>query len=180
VTDGGDLAAGDFSAWLVGMRAAIRGEQGSDVPCGSCTACCTSSQFIHVEPDETDTLAYIPAELLFPAPGLPRGHVVMGYDERGHCPMLVANECSIYEHRPRTCRTYDCRIFAAAGLSDDDEGEALIAQQARRWRFGYPTARDRAEHEAVRATAARLRERDDASATRIAVLAIEQTVTDRD
>ena len=41
-----------------------------------CTACCTSSQFIHIGPDEADTLSRIPAELLFPAPRLPLGHVV--------------------------------------------------------------------------------------------------------
>ena len=57
------------------MRAALRGERDSDVPCNGCTACCTSSQFVHIGPDETDTLAHIPAELLFPAPRLPRGHV---------------------------------------------------------------------------------------------------------
>ncbi len=40
--------------------------------------------------------------------------------------------------RPQTCRTYDCRIFPAAGLGmDDDEG--LIARQARRWQFSFPT-----------------------------------------
>ena len=115
-----DLAAGDFSSWVVEMRATIRGEQGSEVPCGGCTACCTSSQFIHIEPDETDTLSRIPAELLFPAPRLPRGHVLLGYDERGHCPMLIDDQCSIYEHRPKTCRTYDCRIFPAAGVGIDD------------------------------------------------------------
>ena len=38
----------------------------SDVPCNGCTACCRSSQFVHVGPDEADTLAHIPAELLFP------------------------------------------------------------------------------------------------------------------
>src|SRR5437868_3481590 len=97
------LAAGDFSSWVRGMLGALRGEHGSDVPCGACTACCTSSQFVHVEPDETDTLSRIPAELLFPAPRLPRGHMLMGYDERGHCPMLIEGKCSIYEHRPRTC-----------------------------------------------------------------------------
>ncbi len=85
----GDLPAGDFSSWMIEMQGAIRGEHGSDVPCDGCTACCTSSQFIHIGPDETDTLAHIPAELLFPAPGLPPGHVVLGYDERGHCPMLI-------------------------------------------------------------------------------------------
>ncbi len=67
------LEAGDFSAWLAGMQAALRGEGESDVPCGTCTACCTSSQFVHIEPDETDTLAHIPKELLFPAPRAPAG-----------------------------------------------------------------------------------------------------------
>ena len=91
-----DLPAGDFSQWVVGMQAAIRGEQDSDVPCNGCTACCTSSQFVHIDPDEADTLAHIPRALLFPAPGRPRGHVLLGYDERGHCSMLVDGACSIY------------------------------------------------------------------------------------
>ena len=114
-----------FSAGLVEMRQGRdpAGSGGSDVPCGTCTACCTSSQFVHIEPDERDALAHIPAELLFPAPGRPRGHVLLGYDERGHCPMLVDGACSIYAHRPRTCRTYDCRVFAAAGV-DPGDGQA--------------------------------------------------------
>jgi Fe-S-cluster containining protein len=132
----GVLAAGNFSSWLVGMQGAIRGENESVVPCGGCTACCTSFQFVHIEPDESDTLAHIPAELLFPAPRLPPGHVVLGYDERGHCPMLVDDQCSIYEHRPRTCRTYDCRIFPAAGLEIDDDDKARIARQSQRWQSG--------------------------------------------
>jgi hypothetical protein len=148
-----DLAAGDFSSWIIDMQAAIRGERGSHVPCGGCTACCTSSQFVHIGPDETDALARIPAELLFPAARMPRGHVVLGYDERGHCPMLIDNQCSIYEHRPRTCRTYDCRIFPAAGLGIDDDDKVLLARQTRRWRFSFPTRADRAEHDAVRAAA---------------------------
>ena len=155
----GELPAGDFSSWLSDMRAALRSERGADVPCGGCTACCTSSQFVHIGPDETDTLAHIPPALLFPAPLLPRGHVVLGYDERGHCPMLVDNRCSIYEHRPRACRTYDCRIFPAAGLEvGDDEDKDLIARRARRWRFAYPAEADRAQHEAVQSAAAFLAE----------------------
>lgn len=180
-SDDDDLAAGDFSSWMTDIQRALRGERGSDVPCGRCTACCTSSQFVHIEPDETDTLSHIPAELLFPAPRLPRGHVLLGYDERGHCPMLVDNQCSIYEHRPRTCRTYDCRIFPAAGVVDDDEDKALIARQVRRWQFGFPTEADRNQSGAVRAAASFLRERAGslpdgsapASATHLAVLAIE-------
>jgi hypothetical protein len=176
-----DLAAGDFSAWLAGMQAALRGERSSDVPCGTCTACCTSAQFIHIGPEEADALAHIPAELLFPAPRLPLGHVLLGYDERGHCPMLVDGHCSIYAHRPRTCRTYDCRVLPAAGLEPDAEEQAAITRQVRRWRFGHPDPLDRCEHDAVRAAAAFLDEHREelppgavpASATQRAVLAVE-------
>ncbi len=143
--------AGDFGSWLTGLGHAIRGDRESDVPCGSCTACCTSSQFIHIGPDERDTLAQIPKALLFRAPGLPRGHVLMGYDERGHCPMLVEERCTIYEHRPRTCRTYDCRIFPAAGVELDGEDKIRITLQARRWRFEFATDTDRVRLAAVRA-----------------------------
>ncbi len=180
MSDDARLAAGDFSTWLDGVQAALRGEATAAVPCGTCTACCTSSQFVHIGPDETDTLAHIPAGLLFPAPRLPRGHVLPGYDERGHCPMLVDGRCSIYAHRPRTCRTYDCRVFPAAAI-DADEDKPQIARRARRWRFDHPTEADRAEHAAVRAAAAHLAERPGdlppgsvpVTATGRAVLAIE-------
>jgi len=167
-----DLAAGDFSTWLSGMQAALRGDEDADVPCGTCTACCTSSQFVHIEPDEADALAHIPAALLFPAPQLPKGHVLLGYDERGHCPMLVDGRCSIYEHRPRTCRTYDCRVFPAAGLEAD---QPTIAERVRRWRFEYRGAGDRGRHDAVRADARELaRASPAASAIRIAIRAVER------
>jgi Fe-S-cluster containining protein len=137
-----------FSEWLDDLCAALDGNREMDVPCGTCTACCTSSQFVHIEPDESETLARIPPALRFPAPGLPKGHVVMGYDERGHCPMLVDGACSIYEHRPRTCRTYDCRVFAATGV--EPEGQPSIAARVREWRFDVDDgARWDAVHAAV-------------------------------
>ncbi len=171
---GGALDAGDFSTWLGEMQAALRRERDADVPCGSCTACCTASQFVHIEPDETDALAHIPSALLFPAPRRPSGHVLMGYDERGHCPMLVDGACSIYEHRPRTCRTYDCRVFPATGLAPEGDEKVLIAERAGRWRFGYRTEDDRAQHDALRAGAAALRgRRADAPTTALAVRAVE-------
>jgi Fe-S-cluster containining protein len=181
VPDDQPLDAGAFATWVVDMRAAIRGERGSDVPCNGCTACCTSSQFVHVEPDETRTLARIPVELRFPAPGRPRGHVVLGYDEQGRCPMLVDNRCSIYDDRPRACRAYDCRIFAAAGVAVGGDDKALVAERVARWRFSYPTAADRERQAAVRAAAVHVEARghagsDDAvpmSPTGIAVRAVE-------
>lgn len=101
-------------------------------------------------------------------PAFPRGHVLMGYDEHGRCPMLRTDGCSIYEHRPRTCRTYDCRVFPAAGVLPDEPGKAPIATQAARWEFTYASSSDSAEHAAVRAAAAFLRSRHDALGTDLA------------
>jgi hypothetical protein len=107
--------------------------------------------------------------------------VLLGYDEQGRCPMLVDGRCSIYEHRPRTCRTYDCRIFPAAGIEPDPTTQGAVARQVRRWRFGHPTPLDRARHESVQAAATYLTEHPEAfpddsgpsSPMRLAVAAIE-------
>ena len=174
------VPAGGYAQWVASVRAAIEGGATMDVPCDGCTACCRSSQFIHIGPDEADARAHVPAPLLFAAPGLPAGHVLMGYDERGHCPMLVDDRCSIYEHRPRTCRTYDCRVIAATGVELDAD-QHRIAERAVRWRFGHPTEIDEVRHDAVRAAATYVRaHRDDLPAgsvpgnpTQLAVLAID-------
>jgi hypothetical protein len=165
------LTAGDFAAWLSAMQAALRGDADAAVPCGGCTACCTSSQFVPIGPDEIDTLAHIPKKLLFPAPRL-EGHYLLGYDERGHCPMLVDGHCSIYEHRPRTCRVYDCRIFAATGLDigADDATKDPIAERAGQWQFSFPTDDDRRRQSAVHTAVRSVRA---TSVTQLAVSAIE-------
>ena len=149
----GSLDAGRFSPWLDMIQGVLRSGDTSDVPCGTCTACCTSSQFIHIAPDEVDALEAIPGEVLFPAPRLPAGHVLMGYDENGHCPMLIDGACSIYERRPRTCRTYDCRVFAASGLELGDPTKSAINDQVRRWRFQRDDDVDQEQLQAVRSAA---------------------------
>ena len=163
------IDAGPFSTWLQGLLDVLDGNCTSDVPCGTCTACCTSSQFVYIEPDEIDTLAHIPKGALAPAPGRPRGHMVMGYDARGHCPMLIDGKCSIYEHRPRTCRVYDCRVFAAAGVDPGDDKPDL-QRQVPRWSFALLTERDRRDYESVRAAATTLE--PDPNTTHQAVVAI--------
>lgn len=147
--------AGPFGDWLDATRVAIRGHAGADVPCDGCTACCESGNFVHIDPDETDAKRHIPAELRFPAPGLPAGHQVMGHDEHGRCPMLVDRRCSIYEQRPRACRTYDCRIYAATGIEPDHQPD--VAARVAEWRFRFPTERDAAAHDAVQQRAGELR-----------------------
>jgi uncharacterized protein len=179
IDDDHTLAAGDFDVWITQMHDAIRHERESTVPCNGCTACCRSSQFVHIGPEETDALALIPPELLFPAPRLPRGHVLLGYDERGHCPMLVDDRCSIYAHRPNACRTYDCRIFPAAGVGIDDD--TPVARRARCWRFDHRGDEDRTTHAVVRAAARFFEEHPDVlpdgaapgNATHLALLALQ-------
>ena len=91
--------------------------------------------------------------------------MLLGYDDLGHCPMLRNGACSIYDHRPKTCRTYDCRVFPAAAVQPD---KPAIAARAGQWRFAYPTDDDRAQHDAVRAVA----EPDEPNPTRRAVNAV--------
>jgi uncharacterized protein len=172
------LPAGVFADWTEEMEGALRGERDARVPCGTCTACCTASQFVHIGPDEVDTLAHVPKELLFPAPRSPRGHLLLGYDERGHCPMLINERCSIYAHRPGACRTYDCRIFSAAGVELSGAQYVKIRRRARNWRFTYADPADEVRHEAVRAAARFFSEHaelvpDGAGETAVALLAFE-------
>jgi uncharacterized protein len=149
---GRELGAGEFSLWLRCVLGGKRQGSGVSVPCGDCSGCCRSYQFIHIAPSEVRTLSRIPKALLFPAPGLPKGYVLMGYDAKGECPMWARDRCAIYDDRPQTCRDYDCRIFAATAIPLDEQGpQALIAQQVRRWHFDYPSAVDLAEARAVRA-----------------------------
>lgn len=134
MADSTDIAAGEFSSWIAETRNGLATNAGAEVPCGSCTACCRSSQFILIGPDDP-ARGLIDERLLVPAVGLPRGFSVMGYDANGHCPQLVDDRCTIYEHRPTTCRTYDCRVFAASGIWPDGGTKVEISARARRWRF---------------------------------------------
>jgi Fe-S-cluster containining protein len=175
------MHAGPFGAWLAAARASLRGEgRGMDVPCGNCVGCCTSSLFVHVRPEESETLAVIPARLLVRAPGGPRGHRLLGFADDGSCPMFAAGACSIYTRRPRTCRDYDCRMFAAAGF-DAGDGKDVINERVAAWVFTYESERERRAHDAIRAAAAFIRERRDsfpggaapAAPADIAVLALK-------
>jgi uncharacterized protein len=145
-------AAGPFSDWLRAMRAALAGSSSMNVACGDCVGCCTSSYFIKVRAHETAAMARIGADNLRPVPGSTGGDKLMGFDSQGHCFMFANGGCSIYAHRPETCRTYDCRVFAASGMNAGPE-KLAINQRIASWRFDYPSTRDRDEHRAVTAAA---------------------------
>ena len=134
--------AGPFSTWLGEIRGTLKEGKDAEVPRQSCTACCTSFQFIHIEPDEIGTLKAIPKQLLFDAPGAPAGYRVMGYTAVGHCPMFIESKCSIYENRPRTCRSYDCRIYSATDTAIDDPNRTEISKIVKSWQFSYESETD--------------------------------------
>lgn len=146
------LKAGKFSRWLDEFIKAMKGEKSIKVPCGHCVACCTPSNFIHIRPTDKDTLKCIPSQVLFPAPGLPKGHFLLGYNDDGQCPMFRGGKCSIYENRPEICRQYDCRVYSATGIPLDNI-KSDIARQVKRWEFDISSSFDLEKHKAVRMAA---------------------------
>jgi hypothetical protein len=174
------IRAGNFSEWLSDMRRALAGGPGMDVACGDCVGCCTSSYFIKVRPHETRALAAIDPKFLSDAPGTAPARL-MGYLDNGHCPMYSGRGCSIYPDRPETCRTYDCRVFTAAGMPAGGADKSVINERVARWRFDFPTERDRREQRAVQAAANFLRQHPvrfpgghvPSRASEIAVLAVK-------
>ncbi|MBN1499607.1 MAG: YkgJ family cysteine cluster protein [Spirochaetes bacterium] len=141
-----------FTSWLNQIRKTFLTGEGVKVPCGNCTACCTSSYYICIDPDEKETLAAIPGNFLFSVPGETGKKKVLGFDENGECFMFMNNKCSIYDRRPRACRNFDCRIFTAAGIPVDDN-RVMISRQVRRWKFNFSEICDQRYYSAVQACA---------------------------
>jgi Fe-S-cluster containining protein len=160
------------------MRSSLAGGEGMQVACGDCVGCCTSFYFIKVRPHEADALRHIPAVQLESAQ--PDGTRYMAADSKGHCPMFDGRGCSIYAHRPDTCRTYDCRIFTAAGM-DAGAGKTMINERIASWQFEYEDEAARREHRAVSAAAGFMRQHPvrfpnghvPSRASEIAVLAVK-------
>ena len=151
------LPAGNFSEWLRDMRVALSSRGGMDVACGDCRGCCVSSYYVKIRAGETAAMARIGAANLEPGPPGDPDARLMGYQANGHCLMLRDGNCSIYSDRPETCRSYDCRVFTAAGMNAGPD-KPVINQRVARWRFDYPADSDRAEHRAVTAAANYLRQ----------------------
>jgi Fe-S-cluster containining protein len=138
--------AGHFAAWVESMKRVLRNEAEADVPCDGCTGCCISSYAIALRPSDAVALAQVPARhLRLPIDG---GLAFMGYRDDGTCPMLEGNSCTIYRDRPRTCRDYDCRIYAATGLAPDGD-RPVIQSRVAEWQFEYCSHDERGQHQAM-------------------------------
>jgi hypothetical protein len=86
-----------------------RGEAGP-VACGGCTACCHYSGIVVDEKRNRKHLPYLLTERNRD------GELVLRQRPDGACIHLGEQGCSVYEHRPTVCRSFDCRAFAAMGL----------------------------------------------------------------
>jgi len=106
--------AGEFATWIEELTRTMKGVSKGNVPCGDCAGCCTS--------------------------GLEKRHFLLGYDEKGHCPMFKTDKCSIYESRPEICRQYDCRVLAASKIEISDESQEITAQ-VNSWEFEFTSAK---------------------------------------
>lgn len=176
-----EIHAGDFDAWLEGIKDSFRQGTGMDVPCGDCRGCCSAGRFVHLLPSDKAAHAAIPKPLLIRAPGMPAGHAVMGYLDTGACPMLKAGNCSVYASRPSTCRTFDCRVLAATGLAMAGRWSERINDRVRTWRFTFSSEGGKQRLRAMQAAAAFIQRhaaafpggRAPTDPTSIAVLAIK-------
>ena len=135
------VPAGSFGQWLRAMRAVLRDEQDADVPCGDCVGCCVSSYPIPLRPTDRVAREQVPEQFLLPVEGQTPNHLLMGFRDDGSCPFLTQRSCSIYADRPQTCRDYDCRIYAATGMSVAGD-RPVIAARVQAWRFTYAGAED--------------------------------------
>lgn len=159
------------------MRAALRGQGGTDVPCGDCVGCCVSGYPIVIRPEDRSAVTEIPLQYMARSTD---GRTLMLALPDGRCPMLSERKCSIYDARPQTCRDYDCRVFAAAGIDAGGSDRSVINRRVRAWRFEYSSEADVRAHEAVRSAARFIRDKASSfpgsapmAPTGVAVLAIK-------
>lgn len=99
-----------------------------DVPCGSCTACCRSPKLLsEVYPGDPRYDWYDK----MPRPDVDEGRyrtpndgcakaMVLRKHEDGRCIYLRDAGCSIWDWRPQSCRTFDCRMYTFTGAKRDD------------------------------------------------------------
>lgn len=173
--------AGDFDFWLQSILASFKTGAEVDVPCGECRGCCSAGRFVHLLPSDQPAHSVIPKHLLLRAPGMPKGHAVMGYLDGGLCPMLKAGDCSIYSSRASTCRTFDCRVLAATGLNMEGKWSERINERVQAWQFTFSSEDGRRRHKAMRDAATFIQQhaaafpsgRAPTQTTTLAVLAIK-------
>ena len=109
------------TAWRNFERAARTG--GSvQVPCGGCTACCTSPRSVpELSREEAGRLEHTTDA---------KGRLRLKRKSDGSCVYLAEGNCSIYSSRPTVCKQFDCRVFLLLGCGTSDPS---IQEALRQW-----------------------------------------------
>jgi Fe-S-cluster containining protein len=91
------------------------------VPCGTCSACCRS--VVAVRPDRGDNPADYECAINVDI-SAPNRLATLSLNRKpdGSCYALIRGRCSIWEKRPYTCRTFDCRKMFAMFTKDERRG----------------------------------------------------------
>ena len=115
--------AGDPVAFLNSIAEMVaadkRGEKpAAKVPCDGCTTCCYHDNVdVHPEDEDPEDLAHL--DIVRAADGT----AALRKRDDGACVHLGPTGCTVYHHRPRACRSYDCRLPALVGMVDTYDGD---------------------------------------------------------
>ena len=116
-----NCSARDFlAAWW-------RGDAGP-VPCGDCSACCYYAGIPVDKKRDRKRLPHLLTERNAD------GELVLQRRADGACVHLGEQGCTVYEHRPSTCRSFDCRAFSAMGLVEHCDPDHRTPD----WQFAAP------------------------------------------
>jgi Fe-S-cluster containining protein len=111
------------------------GKQPASVPCGSCTACCWYGR-TDVKPEEEELEDLAALQMLEDE----KGFYLAQRGDGGCIHLGINGGCEVWEHRPRVCRAYDCRVMGMAGLAPT----ASKGHTAPVWEFPIEKPMDRA------------------------------------
>lgn len=138
---------GSVTSWLRRYRKAMLSGAGTNVPCGECTACCRSNEYIVLQADEVERFDGVVIN--------PDGEPSIQTLPDGRCPYLDEEKgCTIYDERPQNCRNFDCRTMLFCRTLPGDR--PLIAEAIRQWEPAYRTVEDHVTGIALRLAATAL------------------------
>lgn len=92
----------------------------SPVPCAGCTLCCHGKVFL--SPGEDATNLRVVMDTMVGGSRMRR--LVTKPD--GECIHLGVDGCTVYEHRPRICRQFDCRDHVRLPAAERRRRETIL------------------------------------------------------
>ena len=114
------------------LRAWLNGA--TETPCGKCIACCYTTK-VELDPDQDSPVALAHLDYTVHEDG----SMWLRKRADGACVHLGPTGCTVYEHRPYTCRRYDCRLGGLVGMADVYEGQ----RRSPLWMFKPESGRSR-------------------------------------